>query len=58
MTVKVAPDPDIKQSIVGNKYLMTLYHPTGVLAGLLDVPAVVVSRITSSLRCQKGSKDE
>ena len=56
VTVRIDPDPEIKEAILDDFSLRDTYHPMGVVAEQVGVSSRVVARLTSAIRCEKGSK--
>ena len=56
VTVRIEPDPEIKGAILDDVSLQDRYHPLGVVADQVGVSSRVIARLTSAIRCEKGSK--
>ena len=56
VTVRIEPDPEIKEAILTDLSLQDRYLPLGVVAEQVGVSSRVIARLTSAIRCEKGSK--
>ena len=56
VTVHIDPDPEIKTAILDDSSLQDYYLPLGVVAEQVGVSSRVIARLTSAIRCEKGSK--
>ena len=56
VTVRIDPDPEIKGAILDDLSLQDQYLPLSVVADQVGVSSRVIARLTSAVRCEKGSK--
>lgn len=56
VTVRVDPDPEIKEAILNDWSLQDRYLPLGVVAEQVGASSRVIARLTSAIRCERGSK--
>ena len=56
VTVRIEPDPEIKEAILTDPSLQDRYFPLGVVAEQVGVSLRVIARLTSAIRCEKGSR--